>query len=91
MLSVAFAARMNGVCEEARLVVSALAAKPRAIGGLERLVVGKPLDAETIEAVARAAYQQCRPQTSVPYDVDWRHEMVPVTVRRAIREALGEA
>jgi 4-hydroxybenzoyl-CoA reductase subunit beta len=91
MLSVAFAARVNGVCEEARLVVSALAAKPRAIGGLERLVVGKPLDAETIEAVARAAYQQCRPQSSVPYDVDWRHEMVPVTVRRAIREALGEA
>src|SRR5262245_50290835 len=39
MLSVAFAARMNGVCSEARLVVSALAAKPRSIGSLERLVV----------------------------------------------------
>jgi 4-hydroxybenzoyl-CoA reductase subunit beta len=91
MLSVAFAARLNGVCSEARLVVSALAAKPRTIGGLERLVAGRVLDAETIEAVARAAYQQCRPQTSVAYDADWRHEMVPVYVRRAIREALGEA
>ena len=91
MLSVAFAARLDVVCSEARLVVSALAAKPRSIGGLERLVVGKPLDAGTIDAVAQAAYQQCRPQTSVPYDADWRHEMVPVTVRRAIREALGEA
>jgi 4-hydroxybenzoyl-CoA reductase subunit beta len=90
MLSVAFAARMNGVCESARLVVSALAAKPKSIGLLERLVAGKTLDDATIEAVARAAYQQCRPQTSVPYDADWRHEMVPVYVRRAMRDALGK-
>jgi 4-hydroxybenzoyl-CoA reductase subunit beta len=89
LLSVAFAARVAGVCSEARLVVSALAARPKSIGGLERLAVGRVLDDETIEAVARAAYQQCRPQTSVPYDADWRHEMVPVYARRAIREALG--
>jgi 4-hydroxybenzoyl-CoA reductase subunit beta len=89
MLSVAFAARVNGVCEEARLVVSALAAKPKTIGGLAALVRGRALDGPTVEAVAQAAYQQCRPQTSVPYDADWRHEMVPVFVRRAIAEALG--
>jgi len=88
MLSVAFAARVNGVCEEARLVVSALAAKPKVIGGLEKLVRGRPLDDAAIEAVAGAASQQCRPQTNVPYDQDYRHAMVPVFVKRAIRDAL---
>ncbi|HET9326356.1 MAG TPA: FAD binding domain-containing protein [Candidatus Eisenbacteria bacterium] len=91
MLSVAFAARGNSRCESARLVVSALAAKPRSIGGLESLVMGHPLDAERREAIAQAAYKQCRPQTSVPYDADWRHEMVPVFVKRAMAEATGEA
>jgi 4-hydroxybenzoyl-CoA reductase subunit beta len=90
MLSVAFAARLAGAtCEQARLVVSALAARPRVIGGLDTLVAGRPLDDATIESVAQAASRQCRPQTSVPYDVDYRHEMVPVYVRRAIREAVG--
>jgi 4-hydroxybenzoyl-CoA reductase subunit beta len=89
MLSVAFATRLAGNrCEELRLVVSALAAKPRVVGGLEGIAVGRPFDPEIIESVAQTAYKQCRPQTSVPYDTDWRHEMVPVYVRRAIREAL---
>ena len=90
MLSVAFAARGDGRCEGARLVVSALAAKPRSIGGLETMVAGRALDAEVREAVAQSAYKQCRPQTSIPYDTDWRHEMVPVFVKRAIMEAIGE-
>jgi 4-hydroxybenzoyl-CoA reductase subunit beta len=88
MLSVAFAARIREVCESARLVVSALAAKPRTIGGLEAMVKGQALDATRIEAIAQAAYQQCRPQSNVAYDQDYRHEMVPVFVHRAIREAL---
>ena len=79
----------DGQCEEARLVVSALAAKPRAIAGLEALVHGRPLDDAAIEALAQAAYKQCRPVINIPYDEDYRHEMVPVFVRRAVREALG--
>lgn len=90
MLAVAFAAHGNGRCESARLVVSALAAKPKTIGGLNAMVGGQPLDAALRETIAQAAYKQCRPQTSVPYDADWRHEMVPVFVKRAILEALGE-
>ncbi|HEY3215222.1 MAG TPA: FAD binding domain-containing protein [Candidatus Eisenbacteria bacterium] len=92
MLSVAFAARLGREgCEAATLVVSALAAKPKVVAGVEDLLRGKSFDESAIEAVAQAAYRQCRPQTSVPYDPDYRHEMVPVFVRRAMREALGEA
>jgi 4-hydroxybenzoyl-CoA reductase subunit beta len=89
MLSVSFAARMDGaVCADARLVVSALAARPRRVL-LEKLLVGRIPDDDSIAVVAQTAYKQCLPQTSIPYDPDYRHQMVPVFVKRAIREALG--
>ena len=91
MLSVAFAARVErGACDEAALVVSALAARPRVIGGMDALAKGKPLDDALAESLAQAAYKQCRPLINVPYDHDYRHEMVPVFVRRAVREAFTE-
>ena len=89
MLSIAFAARGDASLEEARLVVSALAAKPKVVGGLGKSLHGNPLDESTAEAIAAAAYKQCRPQTNVPYDTWWRHEMVPVLVKRTVMEAFG--
>jgi 4-hydroxybenzoyl-CoA reductase subunit beta len=92
MLSVAFAARLAaGRVEHARLVVSALGAKPRVVGGLDAVVRGRALDDPLAAAVAAIAAKQCRPLTNVPYDDAWRHAMVPVYVTRAIREAAGGA
>ena len=92
MLSVAFAARVEGVaCTEAALVVSAIAARPRVISGVDALAKGKALDETLAEALAQAAYKQCHPLINVPYDHDYRREMVPVFVRRAVREAFTEA
>jgi 4-hydroxybenzoyl-CoA reductase subunit beta len=92
MLSVAFAARIDaGACDGARLVVGAIAARPRVINGADELVRGRALDDGVAEALAQAAYQQCRPLINVPYDQDYRREMVPVFVRRAVREAAGVA
>lgn len=89
MLSVAFAARVNGVVADARLVVSAIAARPRVITGADALLRGKPLDAAAIDALAQLAARQCHPLINVPYDAEWRKAMVPVYVRRAVRQALG--
>jgi 4-hydroxybenzoyl-CoA reductase subunit beta len=92
MLSIAFAARVNGgMVESASLVVGALAARPRVIGGVEALVKGKPLGEPLAESLAQAAYKQCHPLINIPYDHDYRHEMVPVFVRRAVREAAEAA
>ena len=92
MLSVAFTARMNGDgCESARLVVSAIAARPRVISGVDDIVRGRPLDDATATALGSAAHKQCHPLINVPYDQDYRREMVPVFVRRAVREAGGAA
>jgi 4-hydroxybenzoyl-CoA reductase subunit beta len=91
MLSVAFAARVaGGVCQEAALVVSAIAARPRVISGVEALARDRALDDALADALAQAAYKQCHPLINVPYDHDYRREMVPVFVRRAVREAFGE-
>jgi 4-hydroxybenzoyl-CoA reductase subunit beta len=92
MLSVAFAARVAaGACEDATLVVSAIAARPRVISGVEALAQGKPLDENLAEALAQAAYKQCHPLINVAYDHDYRREMVPVFVRRAVLETLTES
>ena len=90
MLSVAFAARVNGgTCEGARLVVSAIAAKPRVLSGVDAIVRGNPLGAEVAEALAQTAHRQCHPLINVAYDAEYRREMVPVYVRRAVLEAAG--
>ena len=92
MLSVAFAARVEGgACSEAALVVSAIAARPRVISGVEALAKDRALDDALGDALAQAAYKQCHPLVNVPYDHDYRREMVPVFVRRAVREAFTEA
>jgi 4-hydroxybenzoyl-CoA reductase subunit beta len=91
MLSVAFVTRVEGgLCRAPRLVVSAIAAKPRLIGGLDSLAEGHPLDEALADRVAVAAHRQCKPLINVPYDQEYRQEMVPVFVRRAVREAMGE-
>ena len=90
MLSVAFAARLEGGhCADARLVIGALGAKPRLIGGTGQMARGRALDAALGEELAAAAAKQCHPLINVAYDRDYRHAMVPVLVKRAVREAAG--
>jgi len=92
MLSVAVVARGDARrIESLRIVVSALGAKPRLLGGLDALVKGHAADESTFAAVASAAAKQCRPLINVPYDDEWRHAMVPVMVTRTLREAFGAA
>jgi CO/xanthine dehydrogenase FAD-binding subunit len=61
--------------------------QPRLLGALEPLVADQPASEETFAAVASAAHRQCRPLINVAYDDDWRHAMVPVMVKRALRDA----
>jgi len=88
MLSVAFVARVDGgACVDARLVVSAIAAKPRTVNGVGDAVRGRALDAALAAELGELAHRQCQPLINVPYDADYRRAMVPVFVRRAVLEA----
>jgi len=92
MLSIAVAGRRDGGnVASLRIVVSALGAKPRVLGQLDALVTGQAPGEALFERIAALAYKQCNPLTNVPYDHEWRHEMVPVFVKRALRDAFAGA
>jgi 4-hydroxybenzoyl-CoA reductase subunit beta len=76
--------------ESIRVVVGALGARPKLVGGLDAVVAGRAADENLFANIASVAHQQCRPLTNVPYDADWRHEMVKVEVTRALRDAFAE-
>lgn len=86
LLNIAVAADLDGdTVRDMRIVVSALGARPRVITGLEKVTAGQPLTAETIDAAAERAFQQCHPLENIIVDPDWRREMVRVYVRRSLR------
>jgi len=91
LLSVAVAgvAAPDGALQSARIVVGALGAKPREVGGLDAIARGQRPTPELFTALGEAAMKQCKPLTNIPVDPDWRHAMVPVLVRRAFAQALG--
>jgi 4-hydroxybenzoyl-CoA reductase subunit beta len=81
----------RGAIERADVVVTALAAQPKRLRGVQDHLAGVPLEGaafdEAVERVAEQAYRQCRPLENIPGDADWRREMVPVWVRRTLHAA----
>ena len=73
------------------LVVAALGAKPRRIGGLEKTTAGERVTDELIEEVARQAYRQCNPLDNIIVETEWRRAMVPVYVRRAFEDIIEQS
>jgi CO/xanthine dehydrogenase FAD-binding subunit len=85
LLNIAVAADMDGTAVRSmRMVVSSLGSRPREVTGLEKVTAGRSLDAETIQAIADRAHQQCHPLENIIVDPDWRRAMVPVYVKRAL-------
>lgn len=88
ILNLAVAARLDGegVVRELRMVASAMNSYPRVVGRIEEAAVGNRLTDSVIDAVATQAYRQCHPLENLVVDKEWRRAMVPVLVRRALRE-----
>jgi 4-hydroxybenzoyl-CoA reductase subunit beta len=89
LLSVAarFDVDAGNVISGAKLVVSALQAKPHSVK-LDAFV-GKQLDESAMNDIAALAFKQCSPMTNIADDPAWRKEMVPVFVKRAIADAMS--
>ena len=87
-LSVAVSAELGDgrTVKTMTLVVGALAAKPRILSRLDHLVSGHKLDRELMDEVGQLAYKQCHPMTSINVDPEWRREVLPVYVRRALED-----
>ncbi len=76
----------QGLLETIRLAVTGLAARPQMVRCDD--LAGRTVDEATAEA-ARHAFKQCHPLTNINIDPEWRREMIPIFVRRAIRRALS--
>ncbi len=91
LLSVAVRADVDdGVVSALEVVVSALAARPRRVAAA-RLAVGRSVTELSVEAIGAAARKECAPLPNVDADTEWRRDMVPVLVGRALRAAVGLA
>jgi 4-hydroxybenzoyl-CoA reductase subunit beta len=90
LLGIALAVGLDAddIVESISLVVAALGARPRVIGGLDKLASGKKLTTDAIEEIAQQAYRQCNPLDNLIVETEWRRAMVPVYVRRAFTEIL---
>lgn len=91
ILGVAAVLRMTsqGVVEEARLVLGAVASKPVEVPEAEALVGVRPGAAE-IESVAEAAFALAKPMDNADGAFYWRKRMVRPYVRSALQELLDE-
>ena len=88
-LNLAVALRVEqGTLRSVRLCVSALAARPALVKGLDDLI-GKPADQRLAAELGRRAHKQCKPLTNIGVDPDWRRDVLPVLVRRTTLRALG--
>jgi len=76
----------DDVIEDAKLVVNALAAKPKVLKC--KPLVGQRIDDDAaIEAMAQEAKKKCAPMTNICDDPNWRKAMVAVYVKKAIAAA----
>jgi len=88
-LNLAVALEIDGsAVKSVSLAVSALAARPALIKGLDDLH-GRPADVLFAEELGRRARKQCKPLTNIGVDPEWRREVLPVLVRRTVLRAIG--
>jgi carbon-monoxide dehydrogenase medium subunit len=75
----------NGICQELRLAVGAVSAKPVRIAA-EKLATGKALSAELIATIAADAARTLDPIDDVRGPADYKRHLVGVLIRRALQD-----
>ena len=75
--------------EAARLVLGAVTSAPVTVEAAAGLLLGSPLGAADLDAVAEAAWKKARPLDNTDHEPGWRKQVVRTTVRRTLA-VLGE-
>ena len=71
-------------CQDARIVLGAVAPTPMRARGAEAKLVGQPLTPERIDQIAAIAASECKPITDPKGSSWYRRRMVEVMVRRGL-------
>ena len=84
----AFLALADGTCNEARVVLGAVAPIPLLAQKASAALEGEPVSPEAIARAAAIARDEAMPITDVRGSVDFRRELVQVLTQRALTQAL---
>jgi 4-hydroxybenzoyl-CoA reductase subunit beta len=82
-------AKTGRTIEAARLAIGGITSAPFLSSAAADAMVGRELNADTINAAAQAARLDARPLDNTDLDFSWRRSMVEVWVRRTLEEAAG--
>lgn len=89
IVGVAAWVKMDGnVCVDARITLGAVAITPVRAPSAEKVLIGKELTDEVIAEAGLAAMSDCKPISDVRASAEYRHDMVRVFTKRAIKKAL---
>jgi len=81
----------NGICEDARIVLSNAASIPLRAKEAERCLIGKTINEDLLFETGEVASKEVSPPSDVHASAEYRREMIKVFVKRATREALERA
>ena len=82
---------IDGICQEARIVLGSVAPTVVRARTAERLIVGNKLNAEVIENAAQAAAKEVKPITDIRSTEEYRKQMVAVLVRRSLEKCYEQS
>lgn len=81
---------VDGICKEAKIALGAVAITPKRAYETEKMLIGKPFTEKLIEEAALyASTQECSPISDIRASKEYRRELVRLSVRDGLREALG--
>jgi len=81
----------DGVCQDARIVLSNAASVPLRVKEAEKVLIGKRVNEGLLAKAGEIASKEADPPSDVHGSTEYRREMVKVFVRRAARVALERA
>jgi len=81
----------DGVCEDARIVISNAASVPLRVREAEKRLIGKVIDDHLLAEAGEVASAEADPLSDVHASTEYRREMVKIFVRRAATKALEKA
>jgi aerobic carbon-monoxide dehydrogenase medium subunit len=88
---VALVAVRDGSCEDVRIGLTNMGSTPLRAFGVERALVGRQLDAETIARASERADEETEPPEDLNASPEYKRELARVLTRRALERALQNA
>jgi len=81
----------NGICEDARIVLSNAASIPLRAREAERCLIGKKINGDLLTEAGEVASKEASPPSDVHGSEEYRREMIKVFVKRAANKAFERA